>query len=127
MEPRRRARLGSEGAADAPRLSRRARRRRQRGGVGVGSVHSRPAAADRLEMRIKKLKDPRGIECLERLRKLANWTPRTKPTGGSGEIAKGRGVSYIKYELVRTYVGVVADVEVNRRTGKIRVERFYVA
>ncbi len=64
---------------------------------------------------------------MERLRKLASWTPRTAPAGGSGEIAKGRGVSYIKYELVRTYVGVVADVEVNRRTGKVRVERFFVA
>jgi len=85
------------------------------------------AGVDPLEYRIRSLKDPRGLECLERLRKVANWTPRTKPTGGSGEVAKGRGVSYIKYELVRTYVGVVADVEVNRRTGKIRVERFYVA
>jgi CO/xanthine dehydrogenase Mo-binding subunit len=84
------------------------------------------AGIDPFEMRIKNLKDPRGLELLERLRKLANWTPRTRPTG-DGEIAKGRGVSYIKYELVRTYVGVVADVAVNRRTGAIRVERFYVA
>jgi nicotinate dehydrogenase subunit B len=36
-------------------------------------------------------------------------------------------MSYIKYELVRTYVGVVADVEVNRKTGKVRVTRFCVA
>jgi CO/xanthine dehydrogenase Mo-binding subunit len=36
-------------------------------------------------------------------------------------------VSYVKYELVRTYVGVVADVEVNRKTGKVRVSRFFVA
>jgi len=39
----------------------------------------------------------------------------------------GRGLSYVKYELVRTYAGVVADVTVNRKTGKIKVERFYVA
>jgi nicotinate dehydrogenase subunit B len=85
------------------------------------------AGADPLEYRMRNLKDARGLELLERLRKLANWTPRTRPSGGDGEIAKGRGVSYIKYELVRTYVGVVADVAVNRRTGAIRVERFYVA
>jgi CO/xanthine dehydrogenase Mo-binding subunit len=85
------------------------------------------AGADPLEFRIRHLKDARGLEALERLRKLANWTPRTKPAGSSGEVAKGRGVSYVKYELVRTYVAVVADVEVNRRSGKIRVERFYVA
>jgi CO/xanthine dehydrogenase Mo-binding subunit len=85
------------------------------------------AGVDPFEYRLRYLKDARGVELLERLRKLASWTPRTKPTGGSGEVARGRGVSYIKYELVRTYVGVVADVEVNRRTGKIRVERFHVA
>jgi CO/xanthine dehydrogenase Mo-binding subunit len=28
---------------------------------------------------------------------------------------------------VRTYVGVVADVEVDRKTGVVRVKRFYVA
>ena len=85
------------------------------------------AGVDPLEYRMRNLKEPRALELLERLRKVSGWTARTKPTGGGGDIAKGRGVSYIKYELVRTYVGVVADVEVNRRTGKVRVERFYVA
>jgi len=42
-------------------------------------------------------------------------------------VVKGRGVSYVKYELVRTYVGVVADVEVDRKTGKVTVKKFYVA
>ena len=32
-----------------------------------------------------------------------------------------------KYELVRTYVGAVAEVEVNRATGEIRVPKFYLA
>jgi len=85
------------------------------------------AGADPFGFRVRNLKDPRGLELMERLRKLAGWTPRTAPTGGAGEIAKGRGVSYVKYELVRTYVGAVADVEVNRSTGKVRVERFFVA
>ncbi len=39
---------------------------------------------------------------------------------------KRRGVSYVKYELVRTYVGAVADVEIDRTTGKVRVPRFYL-
>ncbi|MGE5792617.1 MAG: molybdopterin cofactor-binding domain-containing protein [Bacteroidota bacterium] len=85
------------------------------------------AGADPVEFRVRHLKDARGIECIERARKLASWTPRTKPTGGAGEVAKGRGFSYVKYELVRTYVAIVADVEVNRRTGAIRVERCHVA
>ena len=35
-------------------------------------------------------------------------------------------MSYVKYELVRTYVGVVAEVEVDRATGRIRVPKFYI-
>jgi CO/xanthine dehydrogenase Mo-binding subunit len=45
----------------------------------------------------------------------------------TGDIVKGRGFSYIKYELVRTYVAMVADVEVNRRTGEVRVTHFHCA
>ena len=38
----------------------------------------------------------------------------------------GRGLAYVKYELVRTYVAAVAEVEVNRKTGDIAVRRFHV-
>jgi nicotinate dehydrogenase subunit B len=85
------------------------------------------ANADPLEYRRRYLKDARGLELLDRLVKLANWQPRKGAPKPTGDIAKGRGVSYIKYELVRTYVGVVADVTVNRKTGKVTVDRFYVA
>ena len=88
------------------------------------------AGVDPLEMRLKNLKDPRGEELLARLVKLANWTPRVAGlarAAQSGDVLKGRGMSYIKYELVRTYVGVVADVEVNKRTGKVSVKKFFVA
>ena len=36
-------------------------------------------------------------------------------------------MSYAKYELVRTYVGIVADVTVDRTTGRIKVDRVFVA
>jgi CO/xanthine dehydrogenase Mo-binding subunit len=85
------------------------------------------ANADPLEYRRRLLKDARGLELLDRLVKLSNWQPRKGARKPAGDLAKGRGVSYIKYELVRTYVGVVADVTVNRKTGKVTVERFYVA
>jgi CO/xanthine dehydrogenase Mo-binding subunit len=38
----------------------------------------------------------------------------------------GRGLAYVKYELVRTYVGAVAEVQVDRTTGDVAVRRFYV-
>ena len=35
-------------------------------------------------------------------------------------------MSYAKYELVRTYVGIVADVSVERETGHVKVDRVFV-
>jgi nicotinate dehydrogenase subunit B len=88
------------------------------------------AKADPIEFRLKYLDpaDKRGIEVLTRLKTLAKWEarPSPQPGSGSGNIAKGRGVSYVKYELVRTYVGIVADVEVDRASGAIRVTRVYM-
>jgi CO/xanthine dehydrogenase Mo-binding subunit len=86
------------------------------------------AGADPIEFRLKNLNDPRGADVLKALAELAAWKPATTPRGvPSGDIARGRGVAYVKYELVRTYVGAVADVEVDLRTGKVRVTKFYVA
>ena len=85
------------------------------------------AGVDPLEFRLRNLNDPRGIELLQRLAKLAAWSPRGSADRQSGDVMKGRGLSYVKYELVRTYVGVVADVEVDRKTGRVGVTKFYVA
>jgi CO/xanthine dehydrogenase Mo-binding subunit len=85
--------------------------------------------ADPLEFRAKHTDpaDKRGLEVLDRLAKLAKWDKRASPQRNiSGNIVKGRGCSYVKYELVRTYVGAVAEVEVDRATGNVRVTRFYV-
>jgi nicotinate dehydrogenase subunit B len=86
-------------------------------------------SADPLEFRVKHMDpaDKRGLEVLDRLAKLAKWETRASPRQNiSGNIVKGRGCSYVKYELVRTFVGAVAEVEVNRATGDIRVARFFV-
>ncbi len=85
------------------------------------------AGADPVAFRLSHLTDARGRECLERVARLAQWQSRTSPSKNDGDVVRGRGVSYIKYELVRTYVAVVAEVEVHRKTGKIRVTNFYVA
>ena len=68
----------------------------------------------------------RGLELLERLRQFAQWEPRGSRPRDTGAVARGRGVSYAKYELVRTYVGIVADVSVDRTTGRIKVDRVFV-
>jgi CO/xanthine dehydrogenase Mo-binding subunit len=88
------------------------------------------AGGDPIDFRLRYLdpNDKRGIEVLNRVAALAKWEKRSSPNGGqSGDVVTGRGVSYCKYELVRTYVAAVAEVEVKRSTGEIRATRFYVA
>jgi nicotinate dehydrogenase subunit B len=85
------------------------------------------ANMDPLEFRMKMLDDKRGLELLNRLAAAAKWEKRPSPQkSASGNVAKGRGVSYVKYELVRTYIGAVAEIEVDRSTGVIRVSKFTV-
>jgi len=84
------------------------------------------AGADPLEFRLRYLNDPRGVELLKRLASFAQWQGRKSPKRETGDVATGRGLTYIKYELARTYVGAVADVEVNRKSGEIRVKHFAV-
>ncbi len=84
-------------------------------------------SADPLDFRLKHLSDPRGVELLQRLAVLAKWEKRPSPRNDlKGDVVTGRGISYVKYDLVRTYVGAVAEVEVDRRTGEVRIERFFV-
>ena len=82
--------------------------------------------ADPLELRLQYLHDARGEELLERLATLSSWRQRPKPDR-SGEIVTGLGLAYVKYELVRTYVGVVAEVQVDTKSGVVSAKRFYVA
>lgn len=81
---------------------------------------------DPLEFRLKYIADARGRELLERLATLSQWRERPKPDRNA-DVVTGRGIAYVKYELVRTYVGVVAEVEVNRKSGVLAPKRFYVA
>lgn len=85
------------------------------------------AGADPAEFRLRILDDARGVEVLRRAMALAKWESRPSPRADvTGEILRGRGISYIRYELYRTYVAGVAEVEVERATGAIRVTRFVV-
>jgi nicotinate dehydrogenase subunit B len=85
------------------------------------------AGADPLEFRLRHLSDARGAEVLERLRSIAKWErAAAKPQDRDARSLSGRGLAFVKYELVRTYVGVVADVDIDRVSGEIRVKRFYV-
>jgi len=81
------------------------------------------AGADPLHFRLGYLQDPRGQTALATVARMAGWEsrPSPNPDAGKGDVARGRGMAYVKYNNKITYVGLVAEVEVNRRTGKIRV------
>jgi nicotinate dehydrogenase subunit B len=83
--------------------------------------------ADPIEFRLRYLEDPRAKAVLEAATKKAGWEKRSSPAkhAGAGEIATGRGVALGTRN--GTYVGTVAEVEVNRRTGAVRVKRFVCA
>lgn len=71
--------------------------------------------------------DSRGLEVLDRLKAFSKWEERPSPRAQEGETSRtGRGMAYVKYELRRTYVGVVAEVTVDVNSGAIRVDRFFV-
>jgi len=84
------------------------------------------AGADPIAFRIRHLNDPRAIAVLEEVAKLSRWdTRRSSKKDRSG--ATGRGVAFLQYDNVSAYVALVAQVRVERRSGKVRVERVFVA
>ncbi len=87
------------------------------------------AKADPAEYRLRVLKDPRGVAVLRKALERSGWQSRAgvNPAAGGGDIARGRGVAYLRYNNATTYVAAVAEVAVNRRNGEIRVERVCVA
>ena len=83
------------------------------------------AKADPAEFRLRYLKDDRAIDVIQAAMKLAGWQarPGPNPNAGSGDVVSGRGISYLRYNNAITYVAAVAEVEVDKRSGAIRVTR----
>ena len=86
------------------------------------------AKADPAEFRMKYIKDPRAIAVIQAALKRSAWQTRSgiNPAAGSGDVAKGRGIAYVRYNNTTTYVAAVAEVEVNRKTGEVKVSRVCV-
>jgi CO/xanthine dehydrogenase Mo-binding subunit len=76
------------------------------------------AGKDPLAFRLEHLKDPRARAVIEAAASKAAWQP-----GRKGDGTRGRGIGFAKYKNLAAYVAVIADVAVERRTGKVRVER----
>ncbi len=84
------------------------------------------ASTDPIDFRLKYIQEPRARAVLTAAAEKAAWVRRASPAGlPPGDIAKGRGVALGTRN--GTYVGTVAEVEVDRRTGAVRVTRLVCA
>ena len=81
---------------------------------------------DPVAFRLKFIKDPRDIAVVTLAAEKAGWAPRTAARKQvDGDIAKGQGIAYAQRNGTR--VAVVAEVEVNPKTGKLWMRKFTVA
>jgi nicotinate dehydrogenase subunit B len=82
---------------------------------------------DPVEFRRRNLSNPRWLGVLDAVTEASKWVPR-KPTPRSennGPILKGRGVALGTHFV--SHGAAVADVEVHRNTGEVRVTHLYGA
>jgi CO/xanthine dehydrogenase Mo-binding subunit len=86
------------------------------------------AKVDPVEFRLRYVGDPRLRDVITVAAKAAGWKSRPSPKRASkGDIATGRGMAAMQYEGIDGYAGTVAEVEVNKRTGRVRVTRVVVS
>jgi nicotinate dehydrogenase subunit B len=82
--------------------------------------------ADPLDFRLAHIEEPRAKAALEAAARTAGWTRRTRTQPDpSARVLTGRGLALGTRN--GTYVGTIADVEVDRETGAVRVTRFVCA
>jgi len=81
---------------------------------------------DPIEFRLKHLKAPRDIAVIKAAAEKAGWQTRPSPRRGqTGNVVSGRGMAYSQRN--GTLVAIVAEVEIDRTTGKIWARKFTVA
>jgi CO/xanthine dehydrogenase Mo-binding subunit len=79
------------------------------------------AGEDPVAFRLKYLANPRHAAVVKAVAEKAAWKPRTSPS----KDGKGRGLSFA--ERNGTSVAAVADVEVDRASGRVWARRFFIA
>jgi CO/xanthine dehydrogenase Mo-binding subunit len=80
------------------------------------------AGKDPVAFRLAHLSDQRARAVINTVTRRAAWK-----AGVKGDGVRGRGVAFAKYKNLATYVAVVAEVEIDRKTGRVRVPRAFAA
>jgi CO/xanthine dehydrogenase Mo-binding subunit len=82
--------------------------------------------ADPIEFRLRYIKEARDVAVIKAAAAKANWDTRPSPRRDqSGSKVSGRGIAYSQRNGTR--VAIVAEVDVDRATGKIFARKFTVA
>src|SRR6266571_3998948 len=81
---------------------------------------------DPIEFRLRHVKDPRDIAVIKAAVEKAGWQSRPSPRRDqTGNTVSGRGMAYAQRNGTR--VAVIAEVDIDRTTGKIWARKFTVA
>ena len=80
------------------------------------------AGIDPVAFRLAHIKDERERAVIEAVARAAAWEP-----GEKGDGRRGRGIGYARYKTVASYIAVIAEVEVDRATGIVKVPRIWTA
>jgi nicotinate dehydrogenase subunit B len=83
------------------------------------------AKQDPVEFRKRNISDPRWMGVLDAVAKASNWRAHVAGDRKSGDIVTGTGVALGTHFV--SYGAAVAEIEVNRKTGEIRVLHVYGA
>jgi nicotinate dehydrogenase subunit B len=81
---------------------------------------------DPVEFRVRNLKNPRDVALIKAVADKAGWQPHVGARKQlKGDVYVGQGIAYAARGGTR--VAIVAEVEVNRTSGKVWAKRFTVA
>lgn len=83
------------------------------------------AGLDPVEMRLRYLSDPRDRAVVQAAAEKAGWIAHGRPRAPAGRVVRGQGMAYAPRN--NAVVAIVAEVEVDRQTGRYRVRRFTCA
>jgi len=87
------------------------------------------AGADPVEFRLRHLRDERAHTVIEAAARNSGWRPSALGDSGrgTGTALRGRGIGFARYKNHACYCAVVAEVEVDRISGLVRVTRAWSA
>ena len=87
------------------------------------------AGVDPVEFRLRHLHDERAQAVIRAVARRSGWQAGSSGDGGRGDnqTLKGRGIAFARYKNHACYCAVVAEVEVDRSSGGVRVTRAWLA